>query len=72
MGLKVYPNPFEESLFIELPEAAHVQVTTVEGKVIIEKYLPASNWINLDVNAGMYLLKIFKDDRVYIQLIMKK
>lgn len=69
---KVFPNPFQNELNIALDQGwdrklpIYIQLYGLEGKLILQKTLPAQNWdgslINLEIatelNHGIYLLKI--------------
>lgn len=66
-----YPNPFQESIFIDLPEAANIQIMSMDGKIIVEKYLEESQPVHLNAAPGVYLLKVMRDQHVQVYSLVK-
>ena len=65
---KIYPNPTENMLIIEFPEAftdeKHILIYNVNGQKIMDKYIEDQN-VEIDISSlqpGIYLLKIFNDN----------
>jgi|GEM_PF-707323 len=71
-GVNVYPNPFDQTLFVECAESVHVQLIAPDGRIIFEQDMPAGGSLQPAVNPGLYMLKISKDDRVDTRLIIKR
>ncbi|WP_343634998.1 SBBP repeat-containing protein [Fluviicola sp.] len=57
-GLKIYPNPVLENLFIETPESVTIQFADISGKIIQTEQLTAGgNTISLSkLTAGVYFI----------------
>ncbi|MBN1755771.1 T9SS type A sorting domain-containing protein [bacterium] len=61
--LKVYPNPFNKAVNIEVPSGARVNIFDIQGKLISGQNLhlnpPSIKWIpSNDLNSGIYLIII--------------
>jgi len=69
---EVYPNPFEESIYLELASPSRVHVMNLEGKVVTEKQLEQSQWLKLDVSPGIYVLKILNGEQTEVKMVMKR
>jgi hypothetical protein len=67
--IKVYPNPAEDNVFIEIPETyqlnnAVMQILDASGRSVI-KQKPESHTLHLDIRhlpAGLYVLKLMNDE----------
>ena len=69
---KIFPNPVKSILKIELSTDSHIQLTDLNGRILIEG-LSGSN-ISLDLSAlkdGTYLLVIIQDKQKVIRKIVK-
>ena len=69
-NVKITPNPFKESVVVELNEMVvdncKIEIFNVLGQ-IINKQTILNNTTTIDMskyNKGMYLLRIFKDDKI--------
>lgn len=79
--LKVYPNPVNEVLSVELPlyenNQMHVSIVNIAGKIVYDKVLPAicdDGNLNLDINYlqnGLYILNIQSEKETYSQKFIK-
>lgn len=68
----VYPNPFDKSLSVETEGEANVEIYTMTGSKVHEEVIMDNKQIQLDLNAGMYMLKVVKKDKTTVQMIIKK
>ncbi len=72
--IKIYPNPIENMLNIELPDKAkdaQVKIFDMSGKLLVtEKLTSLSNQINVDLTGGFYLLEVQYKDNKYTKRIM--
>jgi hypothetical protein len=73
--ISVFPNPFDNSIQIAIEEMNiyHVQVLDINSRVLIEKNdLSNQSEIDLlDLNSGIYFLKIYIDEELIIYKIQK-
>ena len=77
--VKVYPNPANSVLNIELSNNPRANTTTIEmidisGKQVL-KYVPKNKTIHLDINqlkSGLYLVKIQTGTAITTQCIIKR
>ncbi|MBL7719898.1 MAG: hypothetical protein JNL72_13755 [Flavipsychrobacter sp.] len=70
--VSIYPNPAVSRVFIKAPQKVNVILTTVDGKVVLEKQ--DATFIDLgDIAAGVYQVKVLdKDNNVLkIEKILK-
>jgi hypothetical protein len=73
-GLKIYPNPVEENLFVEFNPPYKIQVVGVTG-VVIQNFSAQSKFSSLDFSSmvkGIYLLKIQNENQTQYLRIIKK
>ncbi|MDD3079926.1 MAG: glycoside hydrolase family 76 protein [Paludibacter sp.] len=72
--LALYPNPVDRFVVVNAPEAGQIEITNIDGKLILNcKVSAGNNTINLDyIPSGMYLVKIESDDAVYTGKMIKK
>ncbi len=72
--IKIYPNPAEDILYLEIPEKSKVQVFDIMGQVVFDgAFTETKNQINLsDFVSGIYLLKVVSGERIYIQKVVVK
>jgi len=75
-GLNVYPNPANNSLFVDADEKIQqIQFYSLEGKLIEQKLKVNQNKIRLDIQnciPGIYIVKTVFDDKIVTQKIIKK
>lgn len=73
LGVKVYPNPFEATLTIEIDEAATVKIMAVTGQVVWQEKIESGKSISPQLAAGMYLIQLItNDNEQYTTLIQKQ
>ncbi len=73
-GLKVYPNPVEENLFVEFKPPYHVEIIGVSGNVV-RSFCVESASSSLDFSSlskGVYFLKIKNENQTQYLRIIKK
>jgi hypothetical protein len=73
-GLKIYPNPVEENLFVEFNPPYKIQLVGVTG-VVIRNFSAQSKFSVLDFSSiakGIYLLKIQNENQTQYLRIIKK
>jgi hypothetical protein len=75
--IHVYPNPCSEVLAIELPDElkdAIVKIYSVQGKLVLEREMELGfSTINMsELQSGAYFLVIEKQNKKYIQKIIKE
>ncbi len=74
--IKVYPNPAVNQLVIEVPnhEKAHLTITDVAGKTLMQRDLnSSSNKIDLtNLKSGLYIINIYDGQTKYEYKIIKK
>jgi len=79
-GLKIFPNPTEGIIQVELPEGDHLPVLEVfnlQGKLMLRKdFLSAQSRYELDIRslpAGAYILKSFSQEgKILIEQVIKQ
>lgn len=74
---EVYPNPTNQSLKIDLNNVyndINVELTDLLGNTIQNDYFSNTNTfkLNLDTPAGIYLLTIKMDDKIFTQKVIKE
>ncbi|NNE32542.1 MAG: T9SS type A sorting domain-containing protein [Winogradskyella sp.] len=68
----VFPNPTDGRLyFSELPDHAKVEVYSIDGKQI-NSFKSVKDYIDLDLAPGLYMLKLYSNNRVSTQKIIVK
>jgi hypothetical protein len=72
--VKIYPNPAEDILYVEIPKNSKVQIYNLIGRVVFDgTFTESKNQIKLgDFMPGIYLLQVFSGDRVYNQKVVVK
>lgn len=73
-GISVYPNPFENEIFVGTPLAnvANVLVRNVEGKILVNQYLEKGQPLNLaNLQQGVYLVELQTEGTKLVKRIMK-
>lgn len=65
--IKIYPNPVNDVLSVEVPESMSCKIFNQLGQIVHTQELSnGSNRINLpDLPDGMYILKAYKENTVY-------
>jgi hypothetical protein len=78
-GVKLYPNPVDEVLFVELPEemplkSGRIEVLSITGSVLISGPLKRSSQLNVGALAsGMYILRVVgKDNDTLLNTFVKQ
>ena len=67
-GVKLYPNPTDEVLFVQLPEeslleSGRIEVISITGSVLISSPLNGSTQLNVATLAsGIYILRVVAED----------
>jgi len=72
-SVKVFPNPFTETVQINVIEKATVTISSITGQVILRTILPAGiNTITLaNQQSGTYLLNVLTDKSSSNAIIVK-
>jgi PKD repeat protein len=76
-GIKVFPNPFNNNIRIDLEKTGSITVSLVnmQGKTILYREIENINSISLNchkVPAGLYILKIIKNSKLYSLKVVKQ
>lgn len=75
-GIRVYPNPFVNGMFITSGEATTIRVTlyNMQGsKVLIRENVQPGSFIDLfDIPAGPYMMKIEQGTALNMQMVFKQ
>jgi hypothetical protein len=73
LEVEVYPNPFSEKFFVELPNGEYeVSLANVSGQIVREISVNGNfEILGEDIPSGIYLLKISSDDGNYLVRIVK-
>ncbi|MGC9332438.1 MAG: T9SS type A sorting domain-containing protein, partial [Bacteroidales bacterium] len=74
-GLKIYPNPTDGLVKIELPELkSNIQVSVYDGtgRLILDLSAQNTDYLEctIEVPKAVYLIKIFADDKMYSKAIV--
>lgn len=78
-AINVYPNPFKDEFFIELPQdefqnGFEIQISNVLGQMVYQKTYPASTERNFVIPAmfsrGLYQFTIRSEDSFYVKKIV--
>lgn len=72
-GIHIYPNPIISDLNIEINETTHIELYTIDGKLMLEKNLPKGlNTIDMkNYSTGLYVLKAMVNGQVVNMRIVK-
>ncbi len=76
--ISINPNPFQDRLYIQLPEATSFQyiLTDMTGRMIKQQYVEATNFNEIDSSTlatGVYVLTIkTKDGKILVRKIVKQ
>ena len=78
-GIKIYPNPAQDQVFVSMPEGFkdyNISVTDLAGKVVVSKIKASASgehMLNIsDLDAGMYVLIIETRDENHRSVFIKK
>jgi hypothetical protein len=71
--IKIYPNPATEHVFIESPVVVRGVITSIEGKVLIEK-AGVRDFDIRSLSAGVYLIVLYdtNGNRVVVQKLIRE
>jgi hypothetical protein len=81
LNLNVYPNPFNQdinfTINITKPQTCNLAVYNLQGKLVTEKKFSlntGANKINTELNLqpGLYLLKLTTDEHIYKAQLLKQ
>jgi len=69
----IYPNPFDETLRVELTRQAQLSLYTAEGQLVLNKNLSSGKQQVETTNLpqGIYLIKVIQEGTVYSQSFIK-
>ena len=70
--MKIFPNPFSESLTIrnaEVLEDVILEIYSGHGKLVYSNFIPVTGEINLsNLENGLYILKVIQNNKtIYTQ-----
>jgi hypothetical protein len=75
-GIKVYPNPFDQKIYIEANNKnfniEEIQIINSKGNLILAKKMYAENEIMLDILPGIYIVKVISSNNQFIYRIIKE
>ena len=63
-GVKVYPNPFRDVVYLEHEGLKKVQVYSIEGKLVLQEEIETKQLNLSGLHSGIYLLRIFDEQGV--------
>ncbi|MFH0865924.1 MAG: T9SS type A sorting domain-containing protein [Bacteroidota bacterium] len=72
--IKIYPNPAEDIIFLEILQKAEVEILNIQGKVM-KTYAVDKNKTVVDVSAfpyGVYFMKIKTDSGFFVEKLIKQ
>jgi hypothetical protein len=69
----VYPNPTDNRVYIKgIQGDAKVEVFSIEGRKLLNLKLNTSNYVDLNLPSGMYLMHISAEHKTSIEKIVIK
>jgi hypothetical protein len=78
-GIRVYPNPFKERIYIRAEDMGNIQsleILNVAGQVVkrLDQHELGAGYVevNLEVPGNIFLLRMRTDKRQYTQKIVRK
>lgn len=72
-NIAIFPNPTSDKIEIQgINKAFTAQLYTIEGKMIFEQEYNSNASINLNIDAGIYLLQLISDGQTTTQKIIKQ
>lgn len=71
--INIYPNPLHDQMYIVASGVHKIEILDLEGRNMFEQTLSNTNLIDLSGLArGMYLVKMYKDDTLVTERIVKQ
>lgn len=71
-GLKVYPNPVKDLIYIESKSPATIQIITSTGQTMLRRNVQGNEQIHFSGTQGMYIMKISVGDKVVVKKFIKE
>lgn len=74
LGSKIYPNPVQQLLWVEVPGLRAYQLLDISSRIILDKPAARENE-TIDISGlenGLYLLKIRVGDRFFVKKVVKE
>ena len=76
-NLRVYPNPVQEDLYVDLSDAMEASFTfeiiNLSGQVLMQGNLNKRDVINVSkLKSGVYIIKIFLEEGLYIEKFIRE
>lgn len=72
-ALTIYPNPVTDLLTIDVPEAAHIKITNMQGAMVYSAQVQESTSISLaHLSTGLYVVSVITDDKIHTKRILKQ
>ena len=74
-GIKVYPNPVKDKLYIENVDGNYVEIINALGQVINLEMLSTGKTLEIDTQnmpSGVYYVKVKLDDMLYSKKFVKQ
>jgi hypothetical protein len=74
LGSKIYPNPVQQLLRVEVPGLRAYQLLDISSRIILDKPAARENE-TIDISGlenGLYLLKIRVGDRFFVKKVVKQ
>ena len=68
----IYPNPFNDQIGVEAKGQFSYEIININGEILSEGNAENNLLIGYDLNPGMYILKLMKDDNVVCKKIIKQ
>ncbi len=73
--LKVFPNPMDDQLFIQLEKLQKIEIQDINGQILISQEYNHIDQVNLKTNAlanGIYFIHLYSSDQHFVQKIVKQ
>ncbi len=65
-GIKMYPNPVHDKLYIDIKQTAHLKMYDQTGKLLISKQVEQSAGFDCsEINNGIYLIVVYYKNGLY-------
>ena len=72
-GLKIFPVPFESSLYFEFNNDIEIaEIFDLAGKLVYKQNRPTGKLVLTNLKSGSYLLLLTSGSEKYRQIVMKK
>lgn len=65
-SFSIYPNPFKESIKIDLEEQISYKIMTLDGTIVSEDECKEQCNIGAELSAGIYILQVFSNKQSII------